>query len=140
MNQSILLDELHKNYQDYLEIVAQNPEQYILCIPPNQIVIEKCEVDPKFIQEHILEVLGENDYRSLAGKQFKTYDYELHLVDGTVYCSILSNDIYYTSLTINEVEKKNIGIKRYILSNCIDQRFFHEIKNQFLGSNDGGNS
>jgi len=53
-------------------------------------VQENCEIDPKFIQEHILEALGNQqeksqrndalEYRSLSGQCFKTIEYELHII------------------------------------------------------------
>ena len=70
-------------------------------MPPNNIISEKCEIDPKFINEHILEVVSESEYRSLSGKSFKTIDHELHMInapDGmSVYCTIMSSDLYCPS-------------------------------------------
>lgn len=99
-----------------------------MCVPPNRIVIDKCEIDPMFIQEHILEILGDTDYRSLKGKVYKAYDHELHLVSQNgkeVYCSILSNDIFFTG-------QDGLSIKRYMVSNTLDQRFFEKLENAFL--------
>ena len=84
-----------------------------------------------FIQEHILEILGETDYRSLKGKCYKAYDHELHLVtqrqnDKEVFCSILSNDIFFSG-------SDGLSFKRYLISNTLDQRFYEKIENAFLG-------
>ena len=50
-------------------------------MPPDQIVKTKCEIDNKFIQEHILEMLSETEYRSLAGRNYQSFDHELRLID-----------------------------------------------------------
>ena len=96
---SILTKEIQNNFEDYLNILTQNNNKYILCVPPNDIIMNKCEIDPKFIQEHILEVVGETEFRSLSGKNFRTIEHEFHLKDPTdkkLYCTILSTDLYYT--------------------------------------------
>lgn len=36
---SYLINELHKNYKEYLTILQQN-EEYVLCTPPEEIVME----------------------------------------------------------------------------------------------------
>ena len=89
-------------------------------MPPNKIVVEKCEIDNKFIQEHILECVSDTEYRSLSGKNFKAYEHELHMLDQTangvkIICSILSSDMFYTD---------EICFKRYSISNTIDTRFY----------------
>jgi len=106
-------------------------------VPPNQTIEEKCEVDQKFIAEHILEQVGDGEYRSLSGKNFKSIEHELHLVDTSgsgkkVYCSILSTDLFYTS--------NGLAFKRYMLSNTIDSRFFQEIINAFMPDDGDVNS
>ena len=129
-SESPLTAELQNNYKDFLEILTQNNDRYVLCVPPNRIVMDKCEIDPMFIQEHILEILGDTDYRSLKGKVYKAFDHELHLVsqnekDKEVFCSILSNDIFF-------IGQEGLSIKRYMVSNTLDQRFYEKLENAFL--------
>lgn len=121
-----LTRELVANYPSYIEVLANNPDRYILCMPPNPIVVEKCEIDNKFIQEHILEMLSDTEYRSLAGRNFKAFDHELHLIDAgdgpKLFCSILNSDMFY-------LDQK--CYKRYSMSNTLDSRFYVPIVNKF---------
>ena len=63
---SHLTNILLGSYPDYIDMLTKN-ERYILCCPPDQLTQSSCEVDPKLIQEHIIESLDENEFRSLAG-------------------------------------------------------------------------
>lgn len=130
MDREVLIRELQQNYSNYIEILTSNPDSYILCVPPNSVVVEKCEVDNKFIQEHILEMISDTEYRSLAGKNFKTFEHELHLVDQTgprLFCSILSSDMFYSDTA---------PFRRYMVSNTLDPRFFEAIVNKFQQNED----
>ena len=60
---------------------------------------------------------------------FKVVEHELHMIGNQdVYCSLLSDDVYYSS-------NSKPPIKRFYLSNTIDERFFKEIENIFLPNN-----
>ena len=119
---SYLMSELHKNYKDFLTILQQN-EGYVLCTPPDEIVMEGCEIDNRFFNEHILEIKTDTDYRSLSGRVYKAFEHELHLIDESesnikIFCSILSTEMYYAD---------RVQFKRYMISNTIDPRFYKPI-------------
>lgn len=145
----LLTNQIILNFPEYLEILSQTEDRYIVCLPPDNIIEDQCEIDPKFIQEHILEVLGSSssfqgndvpDYRSLTGLCYKSVEHELHLIPSNsssfisngqsqgqpplVYSTILSSDLFHT--TTGQV------LKRFMLSNTLDQRFYKEIENKYL--------
>ena len=83
-----LSDSLLKSFPDYVEMLQKN-DRYILACPPDELVKQSCEVDPRFIQEHILELIDDNEYKSLAGNLFNMVEHELHSTQNMV-SSILS--------------------------------------------------
>lgn len=148
----LLTNQIILNFSEYLEILSQTEDRYVVCLPPDTIIEDNCEIDPKFIQEHILEVLGTQsgnpqpltdqqskeevpEYRSLTGQCYKTVEHELHLIESAsasssqgskvhVYCSILSTDMFHA--------QSGQVLKRFMISNTLDQRFFKEIENKYL--------
>ena len=72
--------------------------------------------------------MGEKEYRSLSGKSYQVFEHELHLVnqDKEIYCSILSTDLFY--------DQDKQSIKRFMISNTVDDRFYQEMPNLFDGS------
>jgi hypothetical protein len=94
-------------------------------VPPDDLVRESCEVDNKFVQEHILEIVTKEEYRSINGNNFKLIDHELHSADESdvkVFCTVLRTDMFY---------QQNVAYQRLMLSNTIDRRFYQPIVNKF---------
>jgi hypothetical protein len=74
---SILTQEILQNYPSYLSILTQPNSKYTLCVPPNKLLLESCIIDDRFIQEHILEKLGDQELRSISGKPYKRVEFEI---------------------------------------------------------------
>ena len=55
------MQEIFENYKDYVDVLVSQSSnfenKYVICLPPDKLIAENCEIDPKFVQEHILEVL-----------------------------------------------------------------------------------
>lgn len=113
-------------YPDYIDLLCKN-EKYTLCVPSDAIISQRCEVDPRFVQEHVLEALPHDDsidYRSLAGTCYKMVEHELHRVDNEeIFCSMLRSDLYY-------LPDNKRSLRRIMLSNTIDQRFYRPLENE----------
>ena len=80
-----------------------------------------CEIDPKFIQEHIIESLDENEFRSLAGQIYSTVEHELHTDTGFV-ASVLSTDLFHLPTD------QSRSFRRQMISNTLDKRFHQPIE------------